>query len=339
MECYENRTGIKREEDVHIKAGNKVVRVHLEQETKPFSPEYNLDVLEGRNISFGFSTGYIYPMIDVSSADDFIGSPVNYALGNNNERCSYSSSSGFLVGTYADIRMYKNLYLMLGANLLHYNYKNEFIGDVRRSSVLSSNYALVGDTQNKYLENYKMNIIELPFILSYRFPITKKSHVQLNWGTIINCGISASLDVVGYTDSKTMRHYKIKNHQITDELADNGVYSLHYAVDAQLDLYDKEYSMVEKYTMGNNYSVTKDGMLDAAPYNRLQMGTCLGLAYEYLGINVEVEYNLMLTNLANKKFWNGDRMTIFDQTISSVMSGYEQRNNYLSLKLRYTFRY
>ena len=80
-------------------------------------------------------------------------------------------------------------------------------------------------------------------------------------------------------------------------------------------------------------------MLYAAPYNRLQMGTCLGIAYEYQGINVEVKYNLMLTNLANKKFWNGDRLTIFDQTNSSIMSGYEQRNNYLSIKLGYTFRY
>ena len=339
VECYENRTGVKREEDVHIRTGNKVVRVHLEQETKPFSPEYNFDVLGGRNISFGFSAGYIYPIINVSSADNFIGSPVNYTLGNNDERCSYSSSGGFSVGMYADVRMYKNLYLKFGANFLHYNYKNEFNGDVRRSIVLSSNYASVGDTQNKYLENYKMNVLELPLIVSYRFPIAKKSHVQLNLGAIINCGISASLDVIGNTDSKTMRHYKIKNHQITNELADIGLYSLHYAVDARLDLYDKEYSMVEKYTIGNNYSVTKDGMLDAAPYNRLQMGTCLGIAYEYQGINVEVKYNLMLTNLANKKFWNGDRLTIFDQTNSSIMSGYEQRNNYLSIKLGYTFRY
>jgi hypothetical protein len=47
----------------------------------------------------------------------------------------------------------------------------------------------------------------------------------------------------------------------------------------------------------------------------------------------------MLTNMANKKFWEGDRLTIFDQTPGVVMSGYKQKNSYFGVKLAYTFRY
>lgn len=32
-------------------------------------------------------------------------------------------------------------------------------------------------------------------------------------------------------------------------------------------------------------------------------------------------------------------MESFDQTANTIMSGYKQRNNYLSVKLGYTFRY
>ena len=80
-------------------------------------------------------------------------------------------------------------------------------------------------------------------------------------------------------------------------------------------------------------------ILEDSPLNRFNFGLRFGAAFEYAGISLGVEYNLMLTNMANKKFWESDRLTIFDQTPGTVMSGYKQRNSYLGIKLAYTFRY
>lgn len=65
----------------------------------------------------------------------------------------------------------------------------------------------------------------------------------------------------------------------------------------------------------------------------------MGLAYEYAGISFSVEYNLMFTNMAEKKFWEGERWKIFRQDAPINMTGYKQYNNYLQLKIGYTFRY
>ena len=91
--------------------------------------------------------------------------------------------------------------------------------------------------------------------------------------------------------------------------------------------------------MGNNADILKSYELDSSPFHRLNFGIRMGASYEYAGISIGVEYNLMLTNMANKKFWEGDRLTIFDQTSGVVMSGYKQKNSYLGVKLAYTFRY
>lgn len=48
---------------------------------------------------------------------------------------------------------------------------------------------------------------------------------------------------------------------------------------------------------------------------------------------------MMLTNMANKKYWDGDRWMIFNQNAYSKMTGYRQNNHYLQIRIGYTFRY
>lgn len=43
--------------------------------------------------------------------------------------------------------------------------------------------------------------------------------------------------------------------------------------------------------------------------------------------------------MANKRYWEGERWTLFDYTGENLMTGYKQRNNYLRLHIGYTFRY
>lgn len=55
----------------------------------------------------------------------------------------------------------------------------------------------------------------------------------------------------------------------------------------------------------------------------------MGIAYEYMGVNIGLNYNFMVTNMANKRYWEGERWTLFDYTGENLMTGYKQRNNYL----------
>ena len=85
---------------------------------------------------------------------------------------------------------------------------------------------------------------------------------------------------------------------------------MHYTGNGELDLYGKNVSFYETYSEGNNADIKKDNSFEASPYKRLQFGARIGVTYEYSGISLGIEYNLMLTNLANKKFWEGDRWKV-----------------------------
>lgn len=330
-----------REASVNVTTGKQTLGINVSQEAKPFVAVVPNIGIGGRAISFGVSAGYVIPVISTSSGGNFTGSMVNYALGNNAEEASYSVSGGFNVGAFADIRLYKNFYLKAGAEFTHYSCKNEFSGDVERQIPRTSLYYLGGDTQNSYKEDYTFNQLDIPILASYRIATGKISHVQINLGPVISCGLSAKMKLSGNTDTETLRAYKLTNLQHTSNLYDNYTYSMHYTMSGEMNLYGKHFTLSETHTQGNNIWEPKSYEFDNSPMKRLNFGLRFGAAYEYAGISLEFVYNLLITNMANKKFWEGDRLTIFDQTPSGgvVMSGYKQRNNYLAIKIAYTFRY
>lgn len=330
---------INREASVNVTTGKQTLGINVSQEAKPFVaviPDFGIG---GRAISFGVSAGYIIPIISTSSGGNYTGSVVNYALGNNLENASYSVSGGFNIGAFADIRLYKNFYLKAGLEFTHYSYKNEFNKNVERRILQTSQYYLGGPTENNYKEEYTINQLEIPVLASYRIATSRISHVQLNVGPVIYYGLSAKMKLSGNTDTETLHAYKYTNLQYTNQLYNNSTYSSHYAGSGELDLYGKHFDYTETYTMGNNADLTKSYDLDSSPLNRLNFGIRMGAAFEYAGVSLGLEYNLMLTNMADKKFWESDRLTIIDQTPGMVMSGYKQRNSYLGIKLAYTFRY
>jgi hypothetical protein len=328
---------LRREASVNVTTGMQTLGINVNQEAKPYVTVVPSDGIGGRAFSLGVNAGYAMPMIS-ASADGFTGSVVNYALGNNNESSSYSSGAGFSIGTFADIRIYRNVYLIASLNFLHYSYSNKFNSDVLRQIYKTQRYYQAGNTQNSYEEKYTMSQLEVPILLSYRLPITRdKSHVQFNIGPVINYGLSAKMEIDGYTSSESTYYYAIDNGQMTNGLYDKNIQSIQDKGNGEFDLYDKNvsYTVVDK----DGQTINKSSQVEEAPLKRLNLGARFGVAYEYRGISLGVEYTYLFTNMANNKFWNSQRWRIFDQNANTLMSGYKQRNHYLGIKLAYTFRY
>lgn len=344
IHCTPNEPiNLNREASVNVTTGKQTLGINVCQEAKPLVAVIPNFGIGGRAISFGISAGYLFPNIINSSGGDFTGSVVNYALGDNRENASYKSSGGFNIGLFADIRIYKNFYLKPGVEFTHYKYKNYFSGDVEIFTLGDTkNYYFKGNAQNQYQESYTFNEIEIPVIASYRIPVTKISHLQINIGPTIRYGLSAKMEISGNTDANKMGSYKIVNNQRTDIVYSQGLTtSLNYSGNGELNLYKSrmKYSEIYSDEFLTNGVIPKDCDLEDSPLKKLNFGARLGVSYEYAGISFGMEYNIMLSNAANEKYWNSERWRIFDKGADVLMSGYKQRNNYFSVKIGYTFRY
>lgn len=344
IHCTPNEPiNLNREASVNVTTGKQTLGINVCQEAKPLVAVIPNFGIGGRAISFGISAGYLFPNIINSSGGDFTGSVVNYALGDNRENASYKSSGGFNIGLFADIRIYKNFYLKPGVEFTHYKYKNSFSGDVEIFTLGDTkNYYFKGNAQNQYQESYTFNEIEIPVIASYRIPVTKISHLQINIGPTIRYGLSAKMKISGNTDANRMGSYKIVNNQRTDIVYSQGLTaSLNYSGSGELNLYKSRMKYSETYSdeFLTNGVIPKDCDLEDFPLKKLNFGARLGVSYEYAGISFGMEYNIMLSNAANEKYWNSERWRIFDKGADVLMSGYKQRNNYFSVKIGYTFRY
>lgn len=327
-----------REASVNVTTGTQHLGINVFQAPKPIVHIIPADGIGGRRISFGFSAGYVYPMINASSSYEHTFSPVNYTLANQNEQVGYSSSGGFNISAFADIRLYKNLYLNVGANFLYYKYKNGISGEMDWTIPQTSTFYLKGKALVNFDENYTMAVLDIPVLASYRVPVTKRSHFQFNFGPVLSFGVSSNLDFSGTTNSGEMHKYKIINGRPTNERYDNATYRSHLIYDGSFNLYstDAKYRMMT--SDGANADSYNNSKFDSSPYKRVNFGIRLGAGYEYMGISLNVSYQFMITNLGNKRYWDGDRWTVLGNS-SELMSGYHQRNNLLQMTLGYTFRY
>ncbi len=344
IHCTPNEPiNLNREASVNVTTGKQTLGINVTQAPKPLVAVIPNIGIGGRTVSFGVSAGYLFPDISCSSGGNFTGSVVNYALGDNSENVSYKSSGGFNIGLFADIRLYKNFYLKSGVEFTHYKYKNHFDDDVELSVASGNNkYYFKGMAQNNYTENYSFDILEIPIIASYRIPLTRISHLQINVGPTISYGLSAKMKISGNTDVYKFKSYKIVNNQRTDIIySDALTTSFDYSGKGSINLYKKYVNYEETYSDAEltNGTVPKNCNLEDSPLKRLNFGARFGVSYEYAGISLGIEYNMMISNMANEKFWNSERWKIFDKGADVIMSGYKQQNNYLSLKIGYTFRY
>lgn len=292
----------------------------------------NSKIVGGRNLSFGISASYYMPFISTSAGGDYVGSVVDYGLGTSKENASYKSATGFSFGVFADMRLYKNIFLQAGVNFTQVKYKNEFKQPTMFTIPYSNIQYIKGEVQNNYTEEYTQQMIEVPILASYRFKISDVSHLQFNFGPVLNFGLSAKMKVAGNTDSESLKLYNQKNQVIDDN------YVKHTAVNAEFDLYKNKIDWTETYTQDNDVDFEHNDEFMSSPFKKFNYGLRFGVAYEWAGISLGVAYTQMLSNMADKNYWENDRWTMLNNS-ASTMKGYKHRINNLEVKLAYTLRY
>lgn len=295
-------------------------------------------ILGGRNISFGVNVGYLFPFVSSSSSGAFTGSPINYSLGDSREDVSYSSQTGFTAGIIADIRLYKNFYLTTGVNYTYIKYKNKFNQLVPNTVIFSDqDYIYQGDMTNDYEESYTHNLIEIPFMASYRFVLTKKSSIHLNLGPYFNYGISSKLKLEGSSETDAYAYQRMGLTILPDPLSN---FSEPTHMSAEFDMYSKEFEFISQWEGLFHSELAEKYTKETSPYNRFNVGLKAGLTYELRGFQLGVSYGLQLSNMGKKDFWEGTRIPIFNgQTGTNNMSGYKHKIHSLEIKLGYVFRY
>lgn len=340
IECGKNiANGEPRSGSVQVRTDRQTAGVMITQ--TPRMPQDLIfpdsKLVGGRNFSLGVSAGYYVPFIGASAGGDYMGSVLDYGLGTSEENASYKSATGFNVGLFADVRLYKNIFLTAGVNFSQIKYKNEFNKNTILTLPLGGNDAYAyqkGEVQNSYTEEYTHTMLEVPVLASYRFKINNVSHIQLNMGPVLNFGLSAKMKLSGNSDSETMKAYSTT----TNLLLDNTNYVHHTAVNAEFNLFQPCVYWEEMYTTGNDAAVPHHDQFQQSPFNRVNCGLRFGVAYEWAGLSFGISYTQMLTNMANKNYWENERWTVLN--VSDVtMKGYKHRLNTLEFKLAYTLRY
>lgn len=288
--------------------------------------------LGGRRLSFGVTAGYLMPNVSVSSGGDFAGSAINYGKGSSEENANFSSASGFTVGLLADYRLYKNLYLMAGVNYNYMKFKNKQSG-IFYDDIWYANEAIIckGDYSYDFVEDYTMHSIEIPLQLSYRFVLSKYGSLHINAGGYLNYGLSAKLKLNGTQLAEGYIYQRIGEEpgSIIEPIDNNS--STYYA---NIDLYSK----VQSFTADNNpneYAIISE----KSPLKRVNYGLKFGVVYELKGFQIGANYNMMLSNMANAEYFEGNRLPIQLETGESLMKGYKQRINSIEIKLGYILRY
>lgn len=297
--------------------------------------------LGGRKLSFGITAGYLMPHVATSAGGSFVGSPLNYSFADERENANYKSEKGFTVGLLADLRLYKNFYLMTGVNYSYYKYQNVISNSINDYTCRSTQSAVyIGNNDFNIEEDYTMHTLEIPLLLSYRFVLTKTGSLHLNAGPYLSYGLKSNLKVSG--SSNTYGDIFIRIGQ--EVLKDNpiGTFNGNEMYNCNLDLYSKKLALKKTIQSGGNLGANNEleYVFEKSPYNRLNYGLKFGVAYELKGFQLGVNYNWMLSNMANKEYWESARLPMFNGlTGDNNMSGYKQRINSIEVKLGYVLRY
>lgn len=298
--------------------------------------------LGGRRLSFGINVGYVMPFVGASSGGGFTGSPINYSLGDSREDVDYKSQSGLTAGLFADIKLYKNLYLIAGANYTLYRYKNTFDqafeGHIYRTI---SNTVYYADTyNNNYEEDYTHHIIDFTAMASYRFVLTRMSSLHINAGPYISWNMSAKMKLSGSSELGGSIHEKKLDNSV-DYSKSLGTFSSSDHIEGDFDLFKKKQSYIKTSEMGSSlgYEYVYEDSYEKSPFKRFNYGLKFGLTYELHGFQLSANYVFQLSNMANDEFWEGTRIPLFSQTGENAMSGYKHRLHALEIKLGYVLRY
>lgn len=298
--------------------------------------------LGGRDISFGVNVGYVIPIVSASSGGAFTGSAMNYSLGDSRENASYTSQSSFTVGVFADIRLYRNFYLMAGVNYTMYKYKNVFDTpfDGRIWRTIGNNVYYADKYNNSYEEKYTYNQLEVPILASYRFVLTKTSSVHLNVGPYFSFGLSSKMDFSGSSEYSGNVYLKNLDNSI-DFDTNLGPFSASEHANGTIDMFKKKHTFEKTAESGSSlgFSWDNESSFEKSPFKKFNYGLKFGVAYELRGFQLGLTYSLQLSNMANDEFWESSRIPVFTKTGENSMSGYKHRHHAFEIKLGYIFRY
>ena len=290
--------------------------------------------LGGRRLSFGVTAGYLMPNVSVSSGGEYAGSAINYGKGSSEENANFSSASGFTVGLLADYRLYKNLYLMAGVNYNYMKFKNKQSG-IFYDDIWYANEAIIckGDYSYDFVEDYTMHSIEIPLQLSYRFVLSKYGSLHINAGGYLNYGLSAKLKLNGTTLGEGDAYERMGDEPSVEPVNSEPL-SSPSTCSANIDLYSK----VQAFSMNDNHNENVN-ISNKSPLKRVNYGLKFGVVYELKGFQIGANYNMMLSNMANAEYFEGNRLPILLKTRKSLMKGYKQNINSIEIKLGYILRY
>ena len=337
IQCSPNNpTGEIRSGSVQVRTDRQNVGVMVTQAARmPVNYIFpDSTIIPGRNFSLGVSASYYTPFVSASAGGRYVGSVVDYSLGTSRENAQYRSALGYSFGLYGDIRLYKNIFLQVGANFTQVKYNNTFNHTSIVITPHTSYKYLKGEVQNAYTESYSHTMVELPILASYRFKTGDVSHVQLNFGPVLNIGLKANMNLSGNSDSETLKLY----NSFTHERVDNANYVRHTGVNADFNLYQPCVMWTETYSTGNDADVPHHNKFTNSPLNKVNCGLRLGVAYELAGLSFGVSYTAMVSNMANKGYWENTRWAVLNES-DMVMTGYRQGIHTLEFKLAYTLRY
>ena len=289
--------------------------------------------LGGRRLSFGVTAGYLMPNVSVSSGGEYAGSAINYGKGSSEENANFSSASGFTVGLLADYRLYKNLYLMAGVNYNYMKFKNKQSGIFYDYQwYANESYLGIGDYSYDFVEDYTMHSIEIPLQLSYRFVLSKYGSLHINVGGYLNYGLSAKLKLNGTTLGEGNLYERIGDKP--GDIITTIINPTSSTRSANIDLYSKVQSFINNDGTDEYVNIS-----EKSPLKRVNYGLKFGVVYELKGFQIGANYNLMLSNMANAEYFEGNRLPILFKTGDSLMKGFKQKINSIEIKLGYILRY
>lgn len=299
-------------------------------------------ILGGRNISFGINVGYVMPFVSSSSGGGFTGSAINYSLGDSRENVNYTAQSGFTVGLFADIRLYKNLYLTPAVNFSYYKYKNTFTEPFGERVIRADRTAVYYATsyQNNYEERYTHTMLEIPILFSYRFVLTKTGSIHLNAGPYISIGLSSKMKFSGSSEFSGKIYGKNFDNTINNS-EEIGTFWSSELASGEFDMFRKKQTITRKVESDSSldYGYDMDEYFEKSPFKRFNYGLKFGVAYELRGFQLGINYSLQLSNMANSDFWESTRIPLLIQTGENLMNGYKHRMHAIEIKFSYVLRY
>ena len=196
----------------------------------------------------------------------------------------------------------------------------------------NESYLGIGDYSYDFVEDYTMHSIEIPLQLSYRFVLSKYGSLHINAGGYLNYGLSAKLKLNGTTLGEGNLYERIGDKP--GDIITTIINPTSSTRSANIDLYSKVQSFINNDGTDEYVNIS-----EKSPLKRVNYGLKFGVVYERKGFQIRANYNLMLSNMANAEYFEGNRLPILFKTGDSLMKGFKQKINSIEIKLGYILRY